>query len=199
VKYLFLLLFFTSCTVSKQVPLVARILAKKAIASAIPLYHSKGNTIYVTAKHAIDVKIKTVTLYSAENKYTATVIKRAPKNDICFISIPYIVPTFSLDLRIPKKYQRVYAIGCTNGYAPLISEGVVSRSVSPNTRDFYWICSAPIYKGNSGGAVIDRGSRKVIGMSISMFYTEGLFGQHPMYFAHGFVLSKRIHKVYTAK
>ena len=64
------------------------------------------------------------------------------------------------------------AVGCPLGNDPIPTRGEVadtSHSVDGST---YWMINAPTYIGNSGGAIFDARSHRVVGV-FSKIYTHG--------------------------
>jgi S1-C subfamily serine protease len=53
-------------------------------------------------------------------------------------------------------FQRVWAVGCSLLHPPVVTEGIVDYLDELIDRKLYWMGSAPIIYGNSGGAVFLR-------------------------------------------
>lgn len=93
-----------------------------------------------------------------------------PKFDLTILIIKsdQAVPAAPLDLREPALYSEV----CTAGYpinGPLVvSTGLLNRSIANNinSEEPLWLCTAPVYSGNSGGGVFDKKTKKLIGITL---------------------------------
>ena len=64
------------------------------------------------------------------------------------------------ELRNVRLFQNVFAVGCSLGHPPIASAGMLTSLSDIIERKSYWMMSAPIIFGNSGGAVfIERDGR----------------------------------------
>ncbi len=78
---------------------------------------------------------------STEMKYVAELM---PQAELCNVRL----------------FQGVFAVGCSLGHNPIASSGMLTSLSDIIERKSYWMMSAPIIFGNSGGAVfIERGEK----------------------------------------
>lgn len=69
-------------------------------------------------------------------------------------------------------FRQAYAVGCPLGNRPLPALGEISSKAKVVGDQTFWMLSAPIYFGNSGGGVFLADTYELIGIS-SMIYTYG--------------------------
>lgn len=69
-------------------------------------------------------------------------------------------------------FRQAYAVGCPLGNRPLPTLGEISSKSKTVGDQVFWMLSAPIYFGNSGGGVFLADTCELIGVS-SMIYTYG--------------------------
>ncbi|MGQ9592508.1 MAG: trypsin-like peptidase domain-containing protein [Planctomycetota bacterium] len=69
-------------------------------------------------------------------------------------------------------FRQAYAVGCPLGNRPLPTLGEISSKSKTVGDQVFWMLSAPIYFGNSGGGVFLADTYELIGVS-SMIYTYG--------------------------
>lgn len=78
-------------------------------------------------------------------------------------------PTSLRDARI---FNPVVAVGCPLGTDPIPTKGEVASTAHFVDGATYWMINAPAYIGNSGGAVFDARTHRVLGV-FSKIYTHG--------------------------
>jgi len=159
-------------------------------------YNSK---IYIlTASHLVDsttdcVKIKTY----IKKWYKVKIIKIDKNNDLMLLSIDFnnitieekkyfINNAIEISDVYPRLASKVYAIGNPAGIENIISMGIISKISSK-----YYYITAPIFYGNSGGALIYKG--KLVGVVSSIQYAYPKLKKTP-YFALGVVIKLELIK-----
>jgi len=160
---------------------VVKIRANGATGSGvvIPCPKRTGTSLYIlTAAHVVGDE-STVQVYIYNYKYdspvvtieSATVVITDTIKDLALLRIPdgqglpMVATIYSARLAprdyTPYLFTEVYAVGCSLGFNPRPSEGIVS-AVS-NTE---WEISAPILPGNSGGGVFLKSTHELIGIAV---------------------------------
>lgn len=83
-----------------------------------------------------------------------------------------------------RLFQSVFAVGCSLGHNPIASSGMLTSLSDIIERKSYWMMSAPIIFGNSGGAVfIERGEQfYFIGVPSRVASTRGGIVEHMAFF-----------------
>ncbi|MBI3099782.1 MAG: trypsin-like peptidase domain-containing protein [Planctomycetes bacterium] len=62
-------------------------------------------------------------------------------------------------------FDKVTAVGCPLGHAPLPTEGEIVSLDKKVSGERFWMMSAPTIFGNSGGGVFDSGSPRLVGVA----------------------------------
>lgn len=76
------------------------------------------------------------------------------------------------DMEAARIFRPVIAVGCPLGNDPIPTRGEVADTRHGVDGSTYWMINAPTYIGNSGGAVFDGTSYRVVGV-FSKIYTHG--------------------------
>lgn len=63
--------------------------------------------------------------------------------------------------------QEIVSIGYPSGYGPYTEHGTVNLRIA-NRADGAWVCTAPTAPGGSGGAVLDKDTLSLIGITIEV-------------------------------
>lgn len=79
--------------------------------------------------------------------------------------------------------RKVHAIGCPMGGGLVVTEGYVAY----REEEGQCFCTANIYKGNSGGAVVDADTKKLIGISVGVRADSSGFMPMPITYLQVFV------------
>lgn len=163
---------------------------RPSILAGVPI-HQTGDVLYLlTSLHGVAGNTPgkyTVKITIDGDQYKATVLAVNQLYDLALLKskINRYTYTFSLRLTPPVEMERVLAIGCPMGFDPVITEGIVSRSHDMAGKP-RWICSAPVYFGNSGGAVLDYHTKELIGISTSLMADRIGFGMNIITHLHLF-------------
>lgn len=106
-----------------------------------------------------------VEVSSEEEYFTAPVLKACRTLDLAFLRVPARLPGLSgAGEEEPLLGEDVYAIGFPDGMSErTVTRGVVSKREARLDENRYLQFDAPIYQGNSGGPVINRGG-KILGL-----------------------------------
>ncbi len=75
-------------------------------------------------------------------------------------------------LREARIFNPIVAVGCPLGTDPIPTKGEVASTSHFVDGSTYWMINAPAYIGNSGGAVFDARTHRVLGV-FSKIYTHG--------------------------
>jgi S1-C subfamily serine protease len=92
---------------------------------------------------------------------------------VCEASAPHGVHLAHPDeLHEARIFKSVVAVGCPLGNDPIPTHGEVADTEHHVDGSIYWMINAPAYIGNSGGAVFDAKTHRVLGV-FSKIYTHG--------------------------
>lgn len=136
---------------------------------------------FLTAKHNIrDVKIENLTIqffsFSDVPDFTLPVIRATshPGLDLAVLVVLsdiYHTPAQRATGPIIP-LSEVFSVGYPLGIGMMVTSGFICIDFKQGSNPS-WICSAPLFLGNSGGGVFDRASNKLIGISIQMLTGDG--------------------------
>lgn len=134
---------------------------------------------YLTAAHVVEKAVNNPTVFHISvrgvgNVDKATLLIINPKFDAALIRTESDLPATNLRLSRGRIFpdQPIVSIGYPMGFAQSITEGIVNSYVA-NHIDGCWMCSAPTGPGGSGGAVIDRSTGSLIGITTNILQEQG--------------------------
>jgi len=158
-------------------------------------YKNSYTVYFLTANHGVrdttSVVLEAVEYGVVRASYPCVVLSHSDGLDIAVLMIEMYereLDSFVLDTKEPRQLARVVAAGCALARLPLFSTGLVSHMtdvIGPGYNR--WVCSAPIAPGNSGGAVIDLATGKVIGISTGVMLVRQQFVSLQVFHYHIFV------------
>ena len=154
----------------------------------------------LTAKHVIEsnednIAIKVVL---GELSFYAKEAILHPTYDIAVLAFQtsHVLSCAEIDNGNPKPIEEVYAAGYPLQIGLIVSHGIANYETFQSTaRGFapLWLCSAPIYPGNSGGGVFSKESGKLIGVSVMVGAQLSGFDQRIVPHIHFFIPTAAIH------
>jgi len=143
-----------------------------------------SNLVYVlTAAHVVgnDVLVS-VELFNSTESLPAFVVATDTGKDLALLQIPtsnfkHLTSNFKPARLAPRDYvpyifTPVWVIGCSLGYAPRPSEGIITAVGGQKTENRvqilsdFWETNAPIWPGNSGGGVFLKSTHELIGIAV---------------------------------
>lgn len=92
-------------------------------------------------------------------QYDADIVAYEKDEDLALLQLTvgvpmdYVAHILPKEEPLPRVFDRVYAVGCSLSHAPLPTAGEITSLNKDIDRKPYWMISAPIVFGNSGGAV----------------------------------------------
>lgn len=140
-----------------------------------------------SAKYFVEIFIPTDGLYSS-GKYLqapAEYLVKCDKLDVGVVSFNSIwqLETCVLSNTLIRSYDPVISISCPLGCSTVMTEGYIAYKEDDS--EFY--CSAEIYEGSSGGAVINKDTRELVGISTAIRAAMYNTTQVPIFYLHLFV------------
>jgi S1-C subfamily serine protease len=128
--------------------------------------------LFVTAKHVMnqlrwDMNLAGFAVFNDDTKVLIESVTLHSRIDCALFtakSEKYVKPCV-LDPEQPVPLEGVYAAGVPMGWAFVVSTGIINYSVA-NKVPYSWICTAPLFFGNSGGGVFSSKTNRLVGISI---------------------------------
>ncbi|MDA1266567.1 MAG: trypsin-like peptidase domain-containing protein [Planctomycetota bacterium] len=161
----------------------------------LPSYQVEGSdkstTLLVTAWHVVrDIRADSitvdptipVTIYGEDGSQRheqSRLIAFEPGIDVAVLELlsdeavahgAYLATSEDVDQA--RIFRPVIAVGCPLGNDPIPTRGEVAATSHSVDGSTYWMINAPTYIGNSGGAIFDARSHRVVGV-FSKIYTHG--------------------------
>jgi hypothetical protein len=116
------------------------------------------------------------------------------------VDVPFglTLPTLKLSKTSPYAGQKVLSFGCPAGIVPIFTSGWVCRAAPQFQKKNAWITSANVFRGASGGPLVDVATGEVVGLTSAM----GISGSYPFQaitHVHIFIDASSIHKWLTSR
>ncbi len=119
-------------------------------------------------------------------EYRATVVAHDEKKDIALLSIEqspqmaYVAHLAPRDVAL-QPFRPVWALGSPMGYGPIPTQGILGVTHESVGESFFFLSTAPVYGGNSGGGLYhfsnDRNLFEMVGMTVAV--AAGPYGPVP--------------------
>lgn len=148
-------------------------------------------TLVLTAWHVVrDIRADSlevdplvpITIYGEDGALRherARLIVREPELDVALLRLTTDEPVScgvtlatADEVREARIFRAIVAVGCPLGNDPIPTRGEVADTAHRVDGSTYWMINAPTYIGNSGGAVFDARTHRVMGV-FSKIYTHG--------------------------
>lgn len=146
------------------------------IGSAVAVRHTIDSTYFLTCNHVATAGAQFIDYKS--NKYKIKLTINHETLDVALVVIDKIDIVLAEVSTIVKPLDVAYAAGFPLGMTKTISIGLINDPIEIKTG---WLCTAPAYKGNSGGGVFNS-LGQLVGISAALGAEPG--GPEPIVVPH---------------
>ena len=153
-----------------------------------------NNIAVLTAKHVVESDKDNVYIQVVLNGFTYDVseVVLHESYDIAVLRFEtsYVLDHAEIDNDNPEPIEEVYAAGYPMRIGLIVSHGISNYQVQIDPARGYapmFFCTAPIYPGNSGGAVFSKKTGKLIGVTVMVGAAVSYYGKNPVPHIHYFI------------